>query len=262
MYIGQVRASFNRFERLCARLCTIEELDGEIGVFKTYYFIEWAHPGGAQPALAAQSADPFVLSGAQIVKLLAPLDLNSVGCVLSRTIEAREPDSIPDYAGVLELWFERADLASASVRLSGPIAACLAPGFRIGPVVTGLVKTVMRTSAFYQQPCVKGVFPFRRKPGMSLDAFQHHWWHTHGPIAAGTPEALNYYQCHPFLSDYEAGAPPYDGVTELYWADMDRARAAMSSSHMTVNQANDAKNFADGESIALFFATEEIIVAP
>jgi uncharacterized protein (TIGR02118 family) len=107
---------------------------------------------------------------------------------------------------------------------------------------------------------LKGIFVFRRKAGMPIPAFQSHWLHTHGPIAARTPCTTRYVQCHVLPSCYEDGSPPYDGITELYWATLDDARVAMSSDSMTVEQSADAQNFVDGDSVKLVIVSSDRLI--
>jgi hypothetical protein len=142
------------------------------------------------------------------------------------------------------------------------VEALLAPGARLGPVVTGLARVVLRTAEHHERPCVKGVFPFRRKPGMEIEAFQRRWWLGHGPIAARTEGASYYLQCHPLVESYRTAAPDFDGVTELHWLDLSAARRAMSSAQMRVDQANDSPHFAAPGSVRLFVAEEEILRSP
>ena len=97
---------------------------------------------------------------------------------------------------------------------------------------------------------------------MSVGDFQDHWWHTHGPIAALTEDALAYYQTHPMVSTYGSRSPDFDGVTEIYWPDMESAEAAVASRQMMEDQANDAQTFVDLDRLTLFFGVEEIIIAP
>jgi uncharacterized protein (TIGR02118 family) len=106
------------------------------------------------------------------------------------------------------------------------------------------------------------VFPFRRKAGMELEAFQRRWWLGHGPIAARTEGASFYLQCHPLAETYCGGEPAFDGVTELHFPDLAAARAAMASRQMREDQGGDSPHFAAAGSVRLFVADEEILRAP
>ena len=97
----------------------------------------------------------------------------------------------------------------------------------------------------------KCTFLFNRKRSMSLVDFHAHWLQNHGPIAAKTQDAQRYVQSHLNANDRR-----YDGITELFWADYPTALASMASEQMRTDQANDAKNFVDGDSLVMFLAAE------
>ena len=164
------------------------------------------------------------------------------------------------FSGCAELYFrsrEAADLVSLA-----ELATLLPESAKIAASLSGIHRIVMRAPTFFSSEKVKGVYPFFRKPGMSVDDFQDHWWYTHGPIAALTEDALAYYQTHPMVSTYGSSAPDFDGVTEIYWPDMESAEAAVASRQMTEDQASDAQTFVDLDRLTLFFGLEEIIIAP
>jgi uncharacterized protein (TIGR02118 family) len=123
-------------------------------------------------------------------------------------------------------------------------------------------RVVMRLPSHHTEHHIKGIFPFRRKKDMDAEAFQNHWWHNHGPIAALTEGALCYVQTHRLLQGDEADDPAIDGITELHWSDRRSADRSMQSRQMREDQGNDATNFVDKESVELFFVEEEVIVAP
>ncbi len=97
----------------------------------------------------------------------------------------------------------------------------------------------------------KATFLFDRKPSLSLEEFHGYWLNHHGPIAAQTQDAERYVQSHVTTTDRA-----YDGITELFWPDYPTALASMASEQMTTDQANDAPNFVDGESLIVFLASE------
>jgi uncharacterized protein (TIGR02118 family) len=97
----------------------------------------------------------------------------------------------------------------------------------------------------------KATFLFDRKPSLSLEEFHDYWLTHHGPIAAQTQDAERYVQSH-----VKTAQRAYDGVTELFWPDYPTALASMASEQMTTDQANDAPNFVDGQSLVVFLAHE------
>jgi uncharacterized protein (TIGR02118 family) len=163
-------------------------------------------------------------------------------------------------AGMLELYFVE-PAAALSVRRSD-LPGLLAPGIEVATVITGMERVVMRAADFASRETIKGVYPFRRRSDLSVEAFQHHWWHNHGPIAALTEEALAYTQLHVLADCYDQSQPAFDGITEIYWPDRAAAERAVVSRQMREDQASDAPNFVDMDSIVLFFAEEETILAP
>ena len=215
-------------------------------MYKTFYFLEAA-------------GDPFRADAAQTANAQMP---RAAGITLTRALaEQIDPAAPAKFAGALELWhFSAADALAHSERAT--LEKLLAPGARIAAVVTGLARTVMRTADHYGSHGMKCVLPFRRKEGMSVEAFQRRWWHGHGPIAARTENALFYLQTHPLAETYLISDPAFDGVTELHWRDLVTARAAMKSRQMREDQGNDSPHFARAGSVLMFAAQEEIVREP
>ncbi len=219
-------------------------------MFKTYFFLE-----------ADVGTDPFRHSGEAALQALQTAVPEAAGYTQTRSLPDQVTDAPPAYAGVAELWFARIEDALASTAHARALTALLAEGVRVGPIVTGMARTVMRLPAHHDGGLIKGVFPFRRRADLGVADFQRYWWLNHGPIAALTEQAVYYLQCHPLVETYERGRPPFDGITELHWPDVAAARAAMASRQMTEDQSNDAKNFVDPDSVVLFLAAEEVVLA-
>ncbi len=223
-------------------------------MYKNYFFLEG--PWGV---------DPFAVRGERALQALQQTDL--CGYVQTRSLagyngEQIEARSQAPYVGVAELWFERAETALNTLAQAEVIGKVLAPQVRVGPIVSGRARTVMRLPEHHTGQFIKGVFPFRRQPHLSVADFQRYWWHNHGPIAALTEQAVYYLQCHPLAETYQVGKPPFDGITELHFPSVAAARAAMVSRQMREDQATDAKNFAEPGSVVLFLAAEEVVLPP
>jgi uncharacterized protein (TIGR02118 family) len=103
----------------------------------------------------------------------------------------------------------------------------------------------------FQDSGFKATFLFDRKRSLDLEDFHSYWLNHHGPIAAKTQDAERYVQSH-IKQTHRA----FDGITELFWPDYPTALASMASEQMTTDQANDAPNFVDGESLIVFLASE------
>ena len=210
------------------------------------------------------AADPFAARGEEARRRLHAVGVPARGYTQSRAlaqqIEGREPTA---FAGVAECLFT--DVAEARALASEPtrLAPLLAPGAAVFAVVTGSDHIVMRLPAHTTTPGIKGVFPFRRRSDLDVPAFAAHWRYRHGPIAALTESALCYRQCHMVMPSWSDGSvPPFDAVTELFWPDVESARASMASRQMREDQGADARNFVDPNSVLLVLAEEEVVLAP
>src|SRR3989454_802327 len=61
---------------------------------------------------------------------------------------------------------------------------------------------------------VKAVSFFKRKAGMSVDAFQAYWRTAHPEVVVKLPGIRRYVQSHTLPSAYRKGEPVYDGIAE------------------------------------------------
>ena len=179
------------------------------------------------------------------------------GYVQARALLGQEP---PAFSGLAELWFDDSSIATAACAVG--IRDLLADGAEVQSCLVGMERVVVRTAEYHTADRVKGVYPFRKRPDLALGVFQRYWWHTHGPIAALTQEALSYVQIHTLADSYQTVSPVYDGITEISWPDIEAAGRAIDSRQMQEDQGSDAANFVDMESVALFMAKEEVIIKP
>lgn len=207
--------------------------------------------------LMSDGDDPFRFYSRDAEDAIRSLFPDIKGYVQTRALPGQES---PAFSGVAELWFDDSSLAIAAC-VTG-IGDLLAEGAEVQSCLAGMERVVMRTAEYFTADRIKGVYPFRRRPDLTLEAFQHHWWHKHGPIAALTEEALSYVQIHTLADSYETVNPVYDGITEISWLDLEAAGRGIGSRQMREDQATDAPNFVDMESIALFMAKEEVVIEP
>jgi len=123
---------------------------------------------------------------------------------------------------------------------------------------------------------IRLVFALRRKPGMSIEAFQAYWKGRHGPLVASFATDLNilrYVQTHTLDDPANAAAqkvrgdmePHYDGVAEVWWSseaaleetlETDAGRAAAAA------LLEDERTFIDLANSPLWFAYEYPQVNP
>jgi uncharacterized protein (TIGR02118 family) len=94
----------------------------------------------------------------------------------------------------------------------------------------------------------KFITSFKRRPGMSVDAFREHWATVHAEKVSRLPGILRYVQNSPTDSSYSHGREPaFDAVAEV-WFDADAADRLESTPEWAEVQA-DAPNFGDMGSI-------------
>ena len=201
--------------------------------------------------------DPFRFKGRDAEDAVRAVFPEIKGYVQARALPGQDS---PAFSGSAELWFDDSSIATAACVIG--IGGLLAEGVEVQSCFSGMERVVVRTAEYVTADRVKGVYPFRKKPGLTLEAFQHHWWHTHGPIAALTEEALSYVQIHTRADSQETASPVYDGITEISWPDIETAGRALGSRQMRDDQGSEAPNFVDMESISLFMAKEEVIIEP
>ncbi len=205
-------------------------------------------------------ADPFRFSGGQAREALESALEGALLYSQSRALDEQiEAGAAPTHAGVAEISFEDAERALALARDPSALAALWGAQTTVAAAIVGRDHVIMRRPEHYDGTFIKGVFPFRCRPDIAPEAFQRHWLHTHGPIAARTEGATCYVQSHPPAVWYQT-VPVYHGLTEIYWPDAAAARAAMASRQMREDQATDARNFADPDGVVLFLAAEETVL--
>lgn len=213
-------------------------------MFKAYFLMA---PGG----------DPYRHQGDEAAGKIRELFPDICGYVQTRAMPGQDSAS---FSGTAELWFPRAGQALEA--LSQDFSIMLSDDAVIQSCLAGMERVVVRTPEYLSGRRMKGVYPFCRKQGMSIEDFQAYWWHNHGPIAALTEEALAYVQIHPLPESYEQSPPHFDGITEITWREPEAAMRGITSRQMTEDQAGDAPNFVADGSVALYLAYEETVIAP
>ena len=98
---------------------------------------------------------------------------------------------------------------------------------------------------------VKMVVLLVRDESLSYDQFRTYWEDEHVPLVEALPNVERYVTSHP--TDPERSA--YDGIAEVYFADMETLGAAMDSEAGQVLQ-EDAAEFADQEAGEVLFVEE------
>lgn len=121
---------------------------------------------------------------------------------------------------------------------------------------------------------IKLMFCLRRLPHLSVEAFQDYWLNQHGPLVRSVASVLNirrYVQSHALVdprldgisNSRETVVPPYDGVAELWFDDVE---AILASGATEEGRAagmlllDDERRFIDLPNSPLYFVREQVIV--
>jgi len=105
---------------------------------------------------------------------------------------------------------------------------------------------------------VKALSFFKRKAGMSVEAFQAYWRASHPDVVVKLPGVRRYVQSHVILSGYRKGEPVHDGIAELWFEDTWAIRANAGTAAYAAVVADEAK-FIDRSTMGLLITEEHVI---
>ena len=106
---------------------------------------------------------------------------------------------------------------------------------------------------------IKLIAFFKRKTGLSVEAFQHHWRTRHAALVVRQAGLRRYVQNHALESAYREREPDFDGVAEAWFDDADAMRALETSAEYAAVRADEAA-FIDGTTMKVVLADEVAIV--
>jgi uncharacterized protein (TIGR02118 family) len=99
---------------------------------------------------------------------------------------------------------------------------------------------------------IKALLLLRRRPDMTPAQFRRRWHEQHAPLAGQIPGLTRYVQSHAAAETYAPEAmPPFDGVGELWWPDLDACRHAWTTPEMQRVLADAREFVGPGSSAAL-----------
>ena len=119
---------------------------------------------------------------------------------------------------------------------------------------------------------IKLVYCLRKRADISSAELYRYWRHQHGPLVQGFAAAIRarkYIQSHtvaPEINDLLQAsrglAPPDDGITEVWWDDLESMRAGMESpegreAHRLLKE--DEARFVDFSQTRVFMTEEHVI---
>lgn len=119
---------------------------------------------------------------------------------------------------------------------------------------------------------IKLVYCIRKRADVSEEEFHRYWLEEHGPRVRGHAKAIGadrYVQSHNLrlgwndaLSGSRGMPAPHDGITELWWRDLEAFEAAMGSpagAEAGKDLLEDERGFIDFEASTIFLAEEHEI---
>ena len=105
---------------------------------------------------------------------------------------------------------------------------------------------------------VKALSYFRRRPELTVEAFQDYWRSKHPEVVTRLPGLRGYVQSHTLLAGYRKGRPLYDGIAEVWADDTDALRAMTRSPGHAAVQADEAR-FIDRASMGVIITEDHVI---
>lgn len=170
-------------------------------------------------------------------------------------------DAVP-YDGVAEIWFDSyADMQGMATNpeyLDG--ARADEPNFidlaKLQFIATREQVVIDSAPIARDTGWIKALFLLRRRPDLSVAQFQDYWLTGHGPQIPRDAGVQRYVQCHVLPETYAAGAPAFDGVAELWFADHAAFLAYWSSPRIQKIFGDDAPRFLDGANCTGFLVEE------
>jgi uncharacterized protein (TIGR02118 family) len=106
---------------------------------------------------------------------------------------------------------------------------------------------------------VKAVTFVKRRPGMSVEAFQEYWRTRHADVVVKMPGIRRYVQSHALPSGYRGRELPYDGIAEMWFDDTGAMKALRGDPAYASVQADEA-SFIDRAQMGLLITEEHVIV--
>jgi len=105
---------------------------------------------------------------------------------------------------------------------------------------------------------LKAVIFFKRKSGMSVEAFQQHWGTTPAEIMKRLPGIRRYVQNYTLASGYRKGEPAFDGIAESSFENTESMKALARTPQYAAVLA-DEPNFIEPSSMGSIITEEHVI---
>lgn len=187
--------------------------------------------------------------------------------LIDTRIDAPGQTEPPIWNGIAEIWIkdEKEQLESLQspeflqgARLDEPNWAA----FWNTQVVDTDAHVILEGSPLGKSPeRVKVVTLIKRKAGMPVEDFRLHGLNNHAGLVMKLPGLSRYLQCYTRDSWYAVGEPRFDGVTQLWFENMEALQEAMKSSELKA-VAIDKSNFLESKYLFSMACREHWIIGP
>lgn len=108
---------------------------------------------------------------------------------------------------------------------------------------------------------IKLVYCFKKKAGLTDEAFFDYWHNVHGPIGARIPGLQRLVQSRVVRVPGDAHPGDFDGMAELWFDNVEALLAARNTPEWQ-HSSKDEQNFIDHRHVAYFVTEEHEITIP
>jgi uncharacterized protein (TIGR02118 family) len=168
----------------------------------------------------------------------------------------------PPWDGIAEVWADDTDALRAMTRSAANADVQADEAQFIDRSTMGILVTEdhLVVEGAPGPDAVKAIEFLNRRPGASVDDFQHHWRERHGAILATIPGLRRCVLSATRRAAYAAGrAPTYDGASLMWFESPEALRAAAGSPAYAAAVADRASFLAPGS--PPFIVTREHVIA-
>ncbi len=173
-----------------------------------------------------------------------------------------DPPGDSPYEGIAELWTETLDDLRAL--LNSPQMATLIKdelNFIDREHVEYLTtRDIVVLDGPRKPGMVKGVWPNKRKAGMSVAEFRRYWAEVHAPMALKLPGLRRYERSETLDELYQYAEPRWDGVAQLWFDDVEAAHRFLQSDEFINGTWADGEKFVSA--VNTLWAQEHLLIWP
>jgi hypothetical protein len=109
---------------------------------------------------------------------------------------------------------------------------------------------------------VKVTMLLKRRPGLSLAEYRERMLGSYAPTASKLPGLRRYLQCQTRDGAYVFGEASFDGVEQLWFDDVDAARAALDNPYFANQVWPALSELVDPKYVFSMVAREDWVIAP